>query len=80
MKVDTERLKKKKGQSLSTGFGTDAKFVYERPNKKVIKEERPDFWRYDMRINWKGKKDDVKKHGWSSFVSGRSQSASVYHW
>lgn len=64
---------------MKTGFGTDAKFEYCRPNKKKIIETRPDMTKYDLSITWKGKKDETRRRGWNSFVVSRSQSMSVYH-
>ena len=79
VKLDTERDRKKRSKSLNKGFGTDAKFEYCRVSKKKIIEERPDPTKYDLRITWRGKKDETKKHGWNSFLSTRSNSMSVYN-
>ncbi len=38
--IATDR--KKRNKSLNKSFGVDAKFVYERADKKKIKEKRPD--------------------------------------
>jgi len=48
-------INKRKKNIKTTGFGTDAKFSYERTKKKVIVEERPAPCNYNTMIEWKGK-------------------------
>lgn len=43
-------INKRKKANPNTGFGTDAKFTYERPTKKVIKEQRPASCAYNTMI------------------------------
>jgi len=45
----------KKSKELKNGFGSDSRFPYTRPNKKVIIEERPAPCHYETKIDWKGK-------------------------
>lgn len=48
-------INKRKKNVKTTGFGSDAKFPYDRPNKLVIKEQRPNPSSYSTGIEWKGK-------------------------
>ena len=55
LKIDTKIEKKKRAKSFDKGFGTDAKFVYDRTDKKKIKEKRPSPFKYNLSIDWKRK-------------------------
>jgi len=41
MTAQVEKRKKKEKPIIFNGFGSDSKFEYNRPNKKIIVEERP---------------------------------------
>ena len=56
-KLETQRMKKKNSHSLNKSFGTDAKFTYDRVNRKKIKEKRPSPNRYNLTIDWRRKSD-----------------------
>ena len=50
-----ELINKRRNNLKKTGFGTDAKFPYDRPSKIIIKEQRPQPTAYNTGIEWKGK-------------------------
>lgn len=77
--MTAELVKRKKNdKSVSHGFGSDSKFEYTRPSKKKIIETRPAPCAYNMVLEWKGKKMDLRGNNWIRARSlGRSQS--VYH-
>lgn len=54
LRTATTQKNRKKKQN-KTGFGSDAKFTYERVAKKKIIEVRPAPCTYRMQIEWKGK-------------------------
>lgn len=46
---------------IKNGFGSDARFPYVRPKKKVIVEKRPSPSSYETKIYWKDKSVSPKK-------------------
>lgn len=70
--------KQRKKKENKNGFGSDAKFAYQRTPKKKILEVRPAPTAYNTGIEWKGKDMDVKKNNW---IRTRSTgfSEGVYH-
>ena len=62
-------ISKRKKDKTSTGFGTDAKFPYQRVNKIVIKEQRPPPTNYNTGIEWKGKNMETRSNNWVRSVS-----------
>lgn len=72
--------KKKKKTELRNGFGSDAKFPYDRVSKKKILEVRPAPCEYKMEIEWKGKDMEPRKNNWiRSRSTGFNSSRSVYN-
>ena len=68
----------KKSLEKKNCFGSDARFPYVRPPKKVIVEKRPDPISYTTTITWRGKKDSPKKRTWNECI-WKGSSSSVYH-
>lgn len=60
---------------MNKGFGTDAKFAYDRVNRKKIMEKRPAPNRYSLTLDWKRKSES--KLVFEKQLSTRSMS--VYH-
>jgi hypothetical protein len=58
----------KKDKTAKNGFGSDSRFPYTRPNKKMIIEERPAPSRYETKIDWKGKDVSPKKKRWTDLL------------
>lgn len=71
-------INRRKKNLTTTGFGTDAKFPYERKSKTVIKEERPAPTAYNTGIEWKGKNMETRKNNWVRSVS-TGLSKSIYN-
>lgn len=46
-------------------FGTDARFQYTRPDKKKIKQKRPDPISYKTTYEWRVKKGSPKFKPWN---------------
>ena len=69
-RIKTADLINKRNKNVkTTGFGTDAKFPYDRQSKTVIKEQRPPSTTYNTAIEWKGKNMETKKNNWVRSVS-----------
>lgn len=70
---------KSKSKEKSNGFGTDARFEYVRPNKKLIVEKRPDPISYNTAYEWRTKKGSPKNKPWNEAVYKGFNTISVYH-
>ena len=54
---------------IKNGFGSDSRFEYTRPNKKMIIEERPAPCNYETKIEWRGKSNmSPKKKRWADLL------------
>lgn len=63
---------------LKHGFGTDSRFPYVRPDKKMIKEVRPSPNTYNTGMNWRGKNYTEKQKQWHEALWKGSMSESIY--
>lgn len=63
---------------IKNGFGSDARFPYVRPNKKVNIEQRPSPNKYETKIEWKGKDVSPTKKRWADIIYTGSP-PKVYH-
>jgi hypothetical protein len=57
-----------KGKTKVPGFGTSARFGYQVPEKKKIKEIRPSPAHYKTMLEWKNKDESPKFKPWNTAI------------
>lgn len=74
-----KKSEKSKSKEKASGFGTDARFEYTRPDLKKIKQKRPDPISYNTAYGWRQKKGSPKNKPWNQSIHKGFNTLSVYH-